>query len=180
MIVLIWRNLSCLSAGKKSTSSFMFSLSYCKDLANLLLWVLWAHLAMHTPYDSINLQTSLYTSFFRYFILKNPSIWLADSILAHNQRTRILPDVGLVVKYQSTISFHFRLFPGKTNNKIYKKIPNLKYRKTLFWDHFGHFSPNLGKNEFPWKKELHQFLNIPITYHHAKNQKKLMSYPGRH
>ena len=62
----------------------MFSLSYCEDIANLLFWVLWAHLAMHTQYDSINLQTSLYTSFFRYFILKNPAIWLADSIMAHN------------------------------------------------------------------------------------------------
>ena len=27
-------------------------------------------------------------------------IWLANSILAHNSRTRILPDMGLVVKYQ--------------------------------------------------------------------------------
>ena len=34
--------------------------------------------------------------------------------------------------------------------------------------------PNLGKNEFSWKKGLCQFLNIPIIYHQAKNQKKLM------
>ena len=45
-------------------------------------------------------STSSFTSFLRYCILKNPAIWLADSILAHNSRTRILPDIGLVVQYQ--------------------------------------------------------------------------------
>ena len=30
----------------------------------------------------------------------------------------------------------------------------------------------LGKNKFSWKTRLCQFLNIPIIYHHAKNQKK--------
>ena len=34
--------------------------------------------------------------------------------------------------------------------------------------------PNLGKNEFYWKKGLCQFLNIPIIYHRAKNFKKLI------
>ena len=36
--------------------------------------------------------TSSFTSFLRYYILKNPTIWLADSILAHYLRIRILPD----------------------------------------------------------------------------------------
>ena len=44
--------------------------------------------------------TSSFISFLRYYILKNPAILLADSILAHNSRTRILPDMRLVVKYQ--------------------------------------------------------------------------------
>ena len=33
-------------------------------------------------------------------ILKNPAIWLADSIFARKSRTRILPDMELMVKYQ--------------------------------------------------------------------------------
>ena len=37
----------------------------------------------------------------------------------------------------------------------------------------GNFCPNLGKNEFSWKKELRQFLNIPIIYYDAKNLKKV-------
>ena len=41
---------------KKSTSSFTFSLRYCEDIANLLFWVLWVCLAMHTQSDNIRLQ----------------------------------------------------------------------------------------------------------------------------
>ena len=44
--------------------------------------------------------TSSFTSFLRYYIWKNPAIWLADSILAHNLRATILSDIGFVVKYQ--------------------------------------------------------------------------------
>ena len=41
MIVSIWRNLWGLSENKKSNSFFPFSLRYCKDIPNLLSWVLW-------------------------------------------------------------------------------------------------------------------------------------------
>ena len=47
-IVSIWRDLLCLSASKKVTSSFTFSLRYCNDIAKLLLLVLWGILATHT------------------------------------------------------------------------------------------------------------------------------------
>ena len=53
------------------------------------------------------------------------------------------------------ISFHFQLLPWKNNHKIFQKIQNPK---------------------FSWKKGLCQFLNIPIIYHCAKNQKKIMSH----
>ena len=43
-----------------------------------------------------------------------------------------------------------------------------KIQKKLFWDHFY---PNFGKNEFSWKKELYQFLDIQIIYHCAKIRK---------
>ena len=51
--------------------------------------------------------------FFHYYILKNPAIWLADSILAHNSRARILPDMGLVVKYQQQYKFPFYVISKK-------------------------------------------------------------------
>ena len=44
-------------------------------------------------------------------------------------------------------------------------------------DPFGAVFAQIGaKNEFSSKKGLCQFFNIRITYHCAKNQKKLMSH----
>ena len=45
--------------------------------------------------------------------------------------------------------------------------------KTLIWGQFRPFLPKFG---LKWKKGLRQFLNIPIIYQRAKNQKKLMSH----
>ena len=56
MIVPLWRNLQCLSAGIKSTSFFTFFLTYCKDIANLLFWLLWACHATFTQSDTIILS----------------------------------------------------------------------------------------------------------------------------
>ena len=36
----------------------MFSLRYCKDITNLLFWVLWTCLTTHTKSDTINMQKS--------------------------------------------------------------------------------------------------------------------------
>ena len=102
----------CLFAGKKTTSApppLSFSGDIAKICANLC-WVLWSCLVAHTQNDISLQKTSMFTCmpkktfsihfFLEIYILKNPTIWLADSILAHNLRTRILPDMGLVVKYQ--------------------------------------------------------------------------------
>ena len=88
MIIAIWKNLWYLSVGKRSSSSFMFSLRckpkeilstyrklFCScegkistssppcfsgDIANIFLfWVIWACLIAHTQNDSINLQKTL-------------------------------------------------------------------------------------------------------------------------
>ena len=145
MIVLFWRNLQCLSAGKKLSSFLTFSLAYCKNIVKLLLWILWSCLATYTLSNTImfyvyrqaenqlyphafwryckDMQTYFgyfryawlhspkmivpacrsmqkinlsFTSFLRFYSIKNPGIWLDDSILAHN--SGILPD--MVAKYQ--------------------------------------------------------------------------------
>ena len=71
----------------------------------------------------------------------------------------------------NSISFHFKLFPRKTND-IFQKIK----KTTYFGAILNTFCPTLGKNEFSWKKGLCQFLDIPIVYHRAKNKKKLFSF----
>ena len=55
MIRAIWRNLWRSFVGKRSSSSFTFSLRYYKDIVNLLLLVLWACLATQTQSETINL-----------------------------------------------------------------------------------------------------------------------------
>ena len=54
-----------------------------------------------------------------------------------------------------------------------------KFKKAYFGAILGPFCANLNKNKFSWKKRFCQgsiLLNIPIIYHRAKNQKKLMSH----
>ena len=62
-------------------------------------------------------------------------------------------------------------FFKKSNDKIFQKIQRLYFG--VIW---SNFSPNLGENEFSWKKGLCQFVNIPIIYHGAKNLKKLTTH----
>ena len=156
MIIAIWRNLWRLSVGKRSSSSFTFSLRYYKDIVNLLFWVLWACLAKqaqsdtinlwqtfvficrqkinfishalleilqryanflfwvlwtclvaHTQNDSINLYKTLMficmqkTNFIIHFILEILHFKESCNLIGcSNLRTRILPDMRLVVKYQ--------------------------------------------------------------------------------
>ena len=105
-------------------------------------------------------QNSSFTSSLRYYILKIPAILLADSIWNHNWRPRILPGMGLLLNINNNISFHFRLFPRKTNDKI-----------LLYFGAILAFLPKFGQNEFSWKKEICQFLNIPVIYDRVKTKK---------
>ena len=57
-------------------------------------------------------------------------------------------------------------FQGKLTTKLFKRNPK---NVILFR---GHFAQVLDKNGFSWKKGLSLFLNIPITYHHAKKLEK--------
>ena len=60
----------------------------------------------------------------------------------------------------NNVGFHFILFPRKTNDKISQKI-----QKPYFGTILAFFAQT-------WI--FCQFLNIPIIYHGAKNQKKLV------
>ena len=56
IILSICRKLSFWSACKKSTSSLNYFPRYFKEIANLLLWVIWAFLVTHTKNDNSNLR----------------------------------------------------------------------------------------------------------------------------
>ena len=51
-----------------------------------------------------------------------------------------------------------------------------KFKKICLEAILGTFCLNSGRNEFSYTKGLSQFLDIPIIYHRAKNQKKLLSH----
>ena len=90
----------------------------------------WKHQLVRKVHVYLHAKNKLhpFTSFLRYYILKNPENWLADSILAHNSRSRILPDVGLVVKFLSVVRYSNYLLlcqkSEKTNEPFLRKMPN--------------------------------------------------------
>ena len=175
VILSTCRSLLRLSRSKKSNSSPTFFWRYCKDMQTSYFGY-FGHACLHTPKMIVSTCRTLRClsaclSFLRYYILKNPAICLAVSILAHNSRTRTFPDMRLAMKSVTVLVFILDYFLEKIIIKLSKKS-----KKTYFGAILGPFFPNLDKNEFSWRKELCQFLNIPIIYQHAKNKKKLMSH----
>ena len=117
--------------------------------------------------------TSSFTSFFCDCIFKNPAIWLGDSFWFWpiTQEPVLWQIWECWWNISNNISFHFRLFPGKTNDEIFQKIQKpSKIQKSQIQ---GPFWALLGKFGQKWlsleKKELCQFLSIPIICHCAKN-----------
>ena len=105
---------------QKSTSSPMLLWRYCIDMQTYFGY--FGHAQLHSPkmvvsprrrlrcLSACKKQTSSFSSFLRYYILKNSATCLAGSILAHNSRPEILPDVLV----NNNINFHFRLISRKT------------------------------------------------------------------
>ena len=84
----------------------VFLLRYCKDIANFLFLVFLVCLITHTQNSSINLQkTFVFISmpkinFIIHLHFKESSNLIGQKHFDHNLRTRILQDMGLVIKYQ--------------------------------------------------------------------------------
>ena len=104
-------NFRVFLQAKKWTSLPTFFWRYCKDMKTSYFgYFEHAWLCTHKMIEptcrkrqclsACHKYFSLFTSFLKYCILKNLVIWLANNILTHNSRTRILPDMELVVKYQ--------------------------------------------------------------------------------
>ena len=75
-------------------------------------------------------------------------IFLNIPQFAHNSRNRFFQIRDRWWNINSNITFHFRLFPGKTSDKITQKIQ----QKTLFWGHLGSFLTKFGQKWFSLKK----------------------------
>ena len=88
--------------------------------------------------------SSSLTSSLRYYILQNHAIWQHFGLLLKTQNF-VRYEIGGEI---SIISFQFRFFPRKTNDKIFEKTKKTNYFGVIL----GSFCPNLGKNESSWKK----------------------------
>ena len=112
VILSTGRKPLCLSAGKKPQLHPPFlSAGYLKNMQTCYFghfrhaWLCTSKMIVSTSrrlrcLSAYQKYTYSFNSLLRYFILKNPAIWLADSIWAHTSKTKISPDIGLAVKYQ--------------------------------------------------------------------------------
>ena len=75
-----------------------------------------------------------FTPFLRYYILKNPAIWLVASILAHNfARFEIGGEMSTILLF--TVDY--------VQEKLMTKFLE-KPKKNLFWGYFVPFVPKFG------------------------------------
>ena len=102
--------------------------------------------------------------FLRYYILKNPAIWLAGSILAITRDPKFCQIVGQISITILALNLDYlqekltwQNFLTNWKNPIF--VP--------FWALFAQIWANMN---FPEKKRLSRFFNIRIIYHCAENQ----------
>ena len=161
MIIRIWEKI--LYGSKKSTSSFTFSLSYFFFLQRHFELVL-GTLGM-LGYAHQNWYYQFVESFRVYLQAKSqlhppcfPEDWLS-AFWPITWEPEFFQIWDWWWNISNNISFHFRLFRRKTNDKIFQK-----FLKKLFGEQFGSFLLKFGQKCFLWKRELCLFLNIPITF----------------
>ena len=127
MIVSIWRNLWCLSAGKKSTLHFTFSLRYCKDTVNLLLWVFTPKVILSTCRKLLCLsagEKSTSSPMLFWIYCKDMQIsyfgYFRHAWFLHTQNDRIVGIKGLrFVNHESISWFHW---PNICKISIFHKL----------------------------------------------------------
>ena len=100
-----------------------------------------------------------------FFHLKNPAIYWLTTFWPITGDPEIWQIWDWFWNISNNISFHFRLFPRKTNDKIFQKIRKI------------YFGAIWTKTKFPAKNGfVKYFSNITIIYQREKNQKKLMCH----
>ena len=96
--------------------------------------------------------TSSFILFLRYYILKNPAIWLAKSFWPITRNSEFCHIWDWWWNINNNNSFQFRLLTRKTNIKLFKKSQKPYYGAIL-----GSFCPYLDKKNFSEKRALSNF-----------------------
>ena len=143
------RKLLCLSAGKELTSSSMFFWRYCKDVQTYFEY--FGHIWLESFDVYLHAENTLHCTLLSWYLSKR--ILQCDwpkAFLTLTQKPEFCRIWGWCWNINNNISFYFRLFTVK---KLLKK-PFKKSKNPYFWAILGPFCPNLGKNEFSWKKRI--------------------------
>ena len=101
-----------------------------------VLWPEWRHPFWLTLWFCVKMpKMRLFTNLcWSYKWLKNPAIWLAESILAHISGARFFPNMGLCRNIANNINFHYRTNSEKTNAQIFQIQKTLSLQLLSFWE----------------------------------------------
>ena len=148
MIIRIWGNI--LYVGKKSTSSFTFSLSYF--FIAKMFWTCFGyfgHARLCTPKLILSIYRKLSCSAGKKSTWSCMLFWrLTVSILAHNSRTRIFHKYGIDGEISTTLlAFILDYFEENLMTKFFKNSS-----KNYLGGNLGLFCSNLVKSAFCGKE----------------------------
>ena len=115
---------------------------------------------MFTCMPKINFIICLFLEILHF---KKACIWLTDSILTHNSRTRTIP----IKDVDETSITILDCVQEKLQNKLFQNS-----KKKTILEQFGSFLPKFGQKWIFLGKWAVSFLNIPIAYQWTKNVKK--------
>ena len=148
MIISIRWSISHLSAGKKSTSFFTFSLRHF--FITKILWICFGYfgnarqcspkviLLIYRKLSCLSSGKKLTSSSMLFWRL---NVRILGTVSTREPEFFQIRDWGWNIN--NNISFHFTLFPRKANDKIFQKIKKKKY-----------FAANLGPFAEVWSKLL--------------------------
>ena len=165
MIISIRWSIWHLSAGKKSTSFFTFSLRHF--FITKILWICFGYfgnarqcspkviLLIYRKLSCLSSGKKLTSSSMLFWRL---NVRILGTVSTREPEFFQIRDWGWNIN--NNISFHFTFFPRKANDKIFQKIKKKKNILRPIWALLLKF----GQNCFHWKRGLCQFLNIPIIF----------------
>ena len=165
---------------KKSTSSLTSFLRYCKDFADMLCWVFWACLTNTTENGSINLWTSLKSTFLQkikfippFFleILHSEESYhlISQKYFSQHIENQNFARYGVCGEISVTISFFILDY---FQEKLITNFSKTQKKKFFFLAHFG---PIFGKLELFWKICFDRFFQfwVGIIAQNFKNNWKV-------
>ena len=155
----------------------MFLWRYCKEKQTSCFgYLLWARLTAHTQNDSIK-ETSMFIcmpiiNFINHFFLEILHFKESCNLIGWQHRELEFCQIwDWWWNINNNISFHFRLFPRKTNDKIFLKI-----KKIFLGQFLALFAQIWAKMNFSQKRGSVSFLIFQLSTISPKIRKKLLSH----